>query len=85
MGLFMRKKSILFAVIPAFIGSAQAEEGMWTFDHLPVRQMKQQYGFEPSVEWINHVIQSSARLAEGCSASFVSGDGLVMTNHHCAN
>ncbi|MBN3868112.1 S46 family peptidase [Gluconobacter kondonii] len=81
----MRKKSILFSIIPALIGSAQAEEGMWTFDHLPIRQMKQQYGFEPSVEWINHVIQSSARLAEGCSASFVSGDGLVMTNHHCAN
>ncbi|MGY8604597.1 S46 family peptidase [Gluconobacter cerinus] len=67
------------------LGSAQAEEGMWTFDHLPARQLKQQYGFEPSAEWINHVIQSSARLAEGCSASFVSGDGLVMTNHHCAN
>ncbi|WP_175282593.1 S46 family peptidase [Gluconobacter morbifer] len=83
--------SLLRRLLPALLaagtvlGSAHAEEGMWTFDHLPVRQMKQQYGFQPSADWISHVIQSSARLAEGCSASFVSADGLVMTNHHCAN
>ncbi|MFT8550411.1 MAG: S46 family peptidase [Acetobacter okinawensis] len=65
--------------------SARAEEGMWTFDHLPVAAMQSAYHFTPTPEWIEHVIQSSARLAEGCSASFVSGDGLVMTNHHCAN
>ncbi|MFT9088167.1 MAG: S46 family peptidase [Acetobacter okinawensis] len=65
--------------------SVRAEEGMWTFDHLPVAAMQSAYHFTPTPDWIEHVIESSARLAEGCSASFVSGDGLVMTNHHCAN
>ncbi len=58
---------------------------MWTMDNLPIKQMQAQYGFTPSADWIRRVTQSSARLALGCSASFVSGDGLVMTNHHCAN
>ncbi|GAB6853201.1 S46 family peptidase [Asaia astilbis] len=69
----------------AFAGSAQADEGMWTFDHLPKAALQKSYGFTPDASWVQHVVQSSARLAEGCSASFVSGDGLVMTNHHCAN
>ena len=64
---------------------ARADEGMWTMDNLPAKQMQARYGFTPSAEWIKRVTQSSARLALGCSASFVSGDGLVMTNHHCAN
>ncbi len=67
------------------LSSARADEGMWTMDNLPVKQMQSRYGFTPSAEWIKRVTQSSARLALGCSASFVSGDGLVMTNHHCAN
>lgn len=65
--------------------SARADEGMWTFDHLPKAALQKSYGFQPDAAWIQHVVQSSARLAEGCSASFVSADGLVMTNHHCAN
>ncbi|GBR05856.1 S46 family peptidase [Asaia siamensis] len=69
----------------AFAGTAHADEGMWTFDHLPKAALQKSYGFTPDASWIQHVVQSSARLAEGCSASFVSGDGLVMTNHHCAN
>ena len=64
---------------------ARADEGMWTMDNLPLKQMKQRYGFTPSADWIQRVTQASARLALGCSAPFVSGDGLVMTNHHCAN
>lgn len=69
----------------AFASTAYADEGMWTFDHLPKAVLQKTYGFTPDTKWIQHVVQSSARLAEGCSASFVSGDGLVMTNHHCAN
>ncbi|MBB3173576.1 hypothetical protein FHR90_001399 [Endobacter medicaginis] len=64
---------------------ALGEEGMWTMDHLPLSQLRDKYHFEPSAAWIERVTRASARLALGCSASFVSADGLVMTNHHCAN
>ncbi|QNT79386.1 S46 family peptidase [Entomobacter blattae] len=75
-----------FALIMGWpIFSAWAEEGMWTMDHLPLAELKKQYNFVPSAEWINRVTKASARLARGCSASFVSENGLVMTNHHCAN
>jgi len=61
-----------------------ADEGMWTFNSVPTAKIKQAYGFEPDAKWLENVRLSSARLADGCSASFVSGQGLVMTNHHCA-
>jgi Peptidase S46 len=64
--------------------AARADEGMWTFNNFPSRKVKEKYGFEPSKQWLEHVRLSSARLAGGCSASFVSEHGLVMTNHHCA-
>jgi len=65
--------------------SAYAAEGMWTFDNLPREQMQARYGFTPTQAWADHVQRSAVRLAGGCSGSFVSPDGLVMTNHHCVN
>jgi len=64
---------------------AQADEGMWTFNSFPSAKVSQAYGFSPDQKWLDHVRLSSIRLARGCSASLVSKDGLVMTNHHCAH
>ncbi len=82
-GEFMRSiplaLALTLACTPAF-----ADEGMWTLDHFPAERMKAQYGWAPDGAWLDHVRLSSVRLAQGCSASLVSPDGLVMTNHHCA-
>ncbi|MCE1228793.1 MAG: S46 family peptidase [Firmicutes bacterium] len=59
----------------------RADEGMWTFDNLPMKAMKSTYGFEPTQAWLDHVRLSALRMSGG-SASFVSADGLVLTNHH---
>lgn len=63
---------------------ALADEGMWTFNNFPSAEVKKKYAFEPTKEWLDQVRLASVRIAGGCSASLVSADGLVMTNHHCA-
>ncbi|MFO0726127.1 MAG: S46 family peptidase [Myxococcota bacterium] len=72
-----------FALILLAAAPAYADEGMWTFDDFPAQKTKAAYGFEPDRAWLDHVRLSSVRLARGCSGSFVSPSGLVMTNHHC--
>src|ERR1700677_218936 len=68
-----------------FLGAAlHAEEGMWTFDNPPTKQLKDQYNFTPTQEWLDHVRLSSVRLNDGGSGSFVSPHGLLLTNHHVA-
>lgn len=57
---------------------------MWTFDNPPVDYFEKTYGFKPDQAWLDDVQMSALRFATYCSASFVSADGLVMTNHHCA-
>ena len=63
--------------------AASADEGMWTIDHFPVAQVAKAYGFTATPAFLDHIRASSVRLP-GCSGSFVSRDGLIMTNHHCA-
>src|SRR5437870_4964276 len=69
----------------AFALAARADEGMWTFDNFPAKKVRQKYGFSPDAQWLQQAQLASVRLAGGCSGSFVSPEGLVMTNHHCSH
>lgn len=62
--------------------AARADEGMWTFDNFPAARVKQLYGADIDAKWLDRVRLASVRLSN-CSASFVSNDGLILTNHHC--
>jgi hypothetical protein len=64
---------------------ARADEGMWTFDNPPLKQWKERYNFEPTKEWLDNVRLASVRLNDGGSGSFVSPEGLLMTNQHVAS
>ncbi len=61
---------------------ARADEGMWLFNQLPVEYLKKNYDFEPTPEWSNKLMKSCVRFNVGGSASFISSNGLVLTNHH---
>ncbi len=63
--------------------AASADEGMWTFDAFPTAKMKADYGWAPDQAWLDRVQAAAVRLTGGCSASFVSNTGLILTNHHC--
>jgi hypothetical protein len=75
------------AVLPlclSGINKTYADEGMWTFDNPPLKQLKEKFGFTPTQEWLDHIRLSSVRFMDGGSGSFISPDGLVLTNHHVA-
>lgn len=78
---------LLLLLVFGSAGSSRADDGMWTFANPPRAQWKQRYGFEPTDAWLDHLRLSSVRLIEGPgggSGSFVSPDGLLLTNQHVA-
>jgi hypothetical protein len=81
----MRLRSLACLAVVFATTAALADEGMWTFNNFPSDKVKSKYGWSPTQEWLDHVRLSSVRIAGGCSASVVSPEGLVMTNHHCAH
>ena len=71
------------ATLAATAAPLQAEEGMWTFDSFPTAKVRAEYGWAPDKAWLDRVQAAAVRLTGGCSASFVSGEGLILTNQHC--
>ncbi len=58
---------------------------MWTFEDAPLDYFEAAYNFRPTEDWLDHTRLSTLKLANWCTASFVSEDGLIMTNHHCVD
>ncbi len=86
--LSLRKKASLLGlslVLASIHSTSEADEGMWLFNALPKAQLKSKHQFEPTQEWLDHLMLSSVRFNSGGSASFVSSNGLVLTNHHVAS
>ena len=81
-----RSALIAFALTAAavFCGpAAHADEGMWTLNDFPKAAVKQKYGVEISDAWLQRTQRSITRHESGCTGSFISATGLVLTNHHC--
>ncbi|MFO1044113.1 MAG: S46 family peptidase [Planctomycetaceae bacterium] len=81
----MTRVLFLIAIAAEYLSlarSSPADEGMWAFNNLPRKQLKEKYGFEPTDTWTEHLMKSSVRFSSGGSGSFVSSTGLVLTNHH---
>ena len=77
-------KTALFLLATLLAAPLRADEGMWTFDNPPEDQLFERYGFVPTASWLEHARLASLRFNDGGSGSFVSPQGLVLTNHHVA-
>ena len=77
------RMTVALLVLCTAATSARADEGMWTYNGFPKALVEKKHGVKVTDAWLDHARLSSVRLAQGCSGSFVSANGLVMTNHHC--
>ena len=79
----LRRSLFLATAMSLPMSAARANEGMWTFDAFPAAKLKAEEGWAPDQAWLDRARLSSVRLTGGCSASFVSATGLILTNQHC--
>jgi hypothetical protein len=80
--LAFRALCIICSLCMLLPSASRADEGMWLFNNPPMKLLQQKYNFQPTAAWLEHVQNSSVRFNNGGSGSFVSPDGLAMTNHH---
>jgi len=80
----LRQAQAVMVAVALLCPTALADEGMWTFDNPPTKQLQDKYKFNPTQAWLDHVRLSCVRLNDGGSGSFVSPHGLLLTNHHVA-
>src|SRR5262249_54180416 len=73
---------VLVLFTRSFEMTGRSDEGMWLLDEPPRELLKAKYGFDLSNDWLEHARLSSIRFNNGGSGSFVSSDGLMITNHH---
>jgi hypothetical protein len=78
----MKRIGFAIVVVLTVVGSARADEGMWVLNNLPRELLKTKYGFELTDAWRERAMKASIRFNNGGSGSFVSSDGLAITNHH---
>src|ERR1700737_944174 len=78
----LTRSIILFALSLLCVPFSQADEGMWLFNNPPYKILQDKYHFQPTAAWLDHLQKASVRFNNGGAGSFVSPDGLVMTNHH---
>lgn len=74
--------ALMMTTLIANLPTASADEGMWLFNNPPTKVLHERHGFQPTEAWLTHLQKSSVRFNSGGSGSFVSSDGLVLTNHH---
>src|SRR5438874_11934776 len=79
---FGKLVSMTIGCLIGFAAAAVADEGMWLFNAPPLKQLKEKYNFEPTQQWLDHLQKSSVRFNSGGSGSFISANGLVITNHN---
>ncbi len=77
------RRLVLLGLLLIVAAAAHADEGMWPFEHVPTAALNHKYGTAIDAAWLRHLQLSTVRLGNSCTGSFVSPDGLILTNHHC--
>src|SRR5258706_5101671 len=76
------RNTILLALCALCVPLSRADEGMWLFNNPPTKILQDKYHFQPTAAWLDHLQKASVRFNSGGAGSFVSPDGVGMTNHH---